>query len=65
VRGFPTPDAAPGATADSSRATAPVVLPPVVAESVAAGAGTDTAGDSAAAADSLASRADSAASRPR
>ena len=48
VRGFPTPDAAPAATADSSRAAAPVVLPPVVAESAAAGARTDTASDSAA-----------------
>ncbi len=62
VRGFPTPEApaAPAAPSDTTRPGAPLVLPPLVAESAAAA---DTAADSAgaAAADSLAPPSDSAA----
>jgi protein phosphatase len=64
LRGFPAPDAVPAAPVDTTRAAAPIVLPPVVAESAAADAGaTDTT--AAAAADSLATPADAAAPRPR
>jgi serine/threonine protein phosphatase PrpC len=65
IRGFPTPDApaAPAPPADATNPAAPLVLPPVVAESVASGGVPADSASGAASGDSPALPPDSAAPR--